>query len=1167
MKYSNLWLIGLLFLLPLISFAQVGINSDDSTPDASAMLDVKSTNKGVLIPRMTSDQRTLISNAAIGLLVFDTDTESFWFNDSNGWTELVSGVSSTLADADNDTKIQAEESADEDIIRFDIAGTESMLLKKVGPANRTQLSFPNNTWDIFIGEGTGQALEESSVSTAVGYNAFKLNDFGISNAAFGAFSLENNESGHYNTAIGTLALQANKGSRNTGLGNESLLKNTTGNNNVGIGYNAGLGNQEGNNNVFIGDSAGGESTTHNKSNNVMVGFEAGYNNKNDGNVFLGYQAGKNEMGSNKLYIDNSAATAENALIYGEFDNDLLLINGTLNINSAFSFPLTDGAQEQVLSTDGNGTLNWVDLNDTDNQTIDELKLSGNTLEISLEDDGQAVQTVDLSAINSVQDLIANSSNTTKVDVSSSSLISFEADGQEVLTLQRGNLELRNTNGSIYMGGDAGKSDNFTGFGNIGIGPNALSSNSTGSNNTAIGNNTDIGSSNLSNATAIGASALVNQSNALVLGNNADVGIGTSNPDEKLHIVGNIKIEDGNAQAGYVLTSDADGVGTWQENTGSSSVQDLIQDTDGNTKVQVEKNNNDDVIRFDLGGVETFRMTDSRLEIIDPLASIYIGVESGSNRDNQQSFFNVMLGHQAGQAITQGANNVGLGGFALGSNQTGGNNTVVGAFGARLNTSGSNNVAVGTRAIFENETGGNNVAIGTDAGKNNEGSGSIFVGYQAGENEVGSNKLYIENSNATSPLIYGDFSNDSLSVNGNLTVAGDRLVFENTYENMFIGKGAGFNNVDDGSGLNNNGRVNYFIGDSTGYHNTIGQFNTGLASRALYSNTTGGFNTALGNYAMQHNTEGVQNTAVGMHGLSSNIDGDGNTSLGYGAGGINESGSANVFVGGASGGFFNVQATNISQNVMLGFGAGGNNAGNANIFVGYDAGREESGSNKLYIENSNSTAPLLYGEFDNDLIRINGDLEVTGTFPGSDDQKIDVLNLNGHSLEVSLENDGQATQTLDLSNLATPVGAIMMWATDTPPDGWVLCQGQDITAYPQLVTVLGSNNAPNLEDKFPYGAGPFRNLGQSGGREAVVLQEANIPQHSHDAGTLKTTYDYKSNNSSAGSASNKDGSDVQFYNGNDVTGNTGTWGGAANGLTQSFEIIPPYLALNFIIKAE
>jgi len=136
----------LLFLLISIydGSAQVGINNDDSTPDPSAMLDIKSTEKGVLVPRMTTSQRTIISNAAVGLLVFDLDSETFWFNDTNGWTELVSGNVRTLADADGDTKIQVEESPDEDIIRFDVDSEESMTISK-NANGITLLQLPSST--------------------------------------------------------------------------------------------------------------------------------------------------------------------------------------------------------------------------------------------------------------------------------------------------------------------------------------------------------------------------------------------------------------------------------------------------------------------------------------------------------------------------------------------------------------------------------------------------------------------------------------------------------------------------------------------------------------------------------------------------------------------------------------------------------------------------------------------------------------------------------------------------------------------------------------------------------------------------------------------------------------------------------------------------------------
>ncbi len=79
-----------LFFIDVLA-AQVSVNQDSSAPDPSAMLDVKSSDKGMLVPRMTTAQRTAISSPATGLLVFDTDTESFWYRDSGSWVRLISG--------------------------------------------------------------------------------------------------------------------------------------------------------------------------------------------------------------------------------------------------------------------------------------------------------------------------------------------------------------------------------------------------------------------------------------------------------------------------------------------------------------------------------------------------------------------------------------------------------------------------------------------------------------------------------------------------------------------------------------------------------------------------------------------------------------------------------------------------------------------------------------------------------------------------------------------------------------------------------------------------------------------------------------------------------------------------------------------------------------------
>ncbi len=72
----------------LYTQAQLGIGTD--TPAASAQLEVTSESKGVLIPRMTSTNRTGISNPAEGLLVYQTDSPSgFYYRSGSTWVRLV----------------------------------------------------------------------------------------------------------------------------------------------------------------------------------------------------------------------------------------------------------------------------------------------------------------------------------------------------------------------------------------------------------------------------------------------------------------------------------------------------------------------------------------------------------------------------------------------------------------------------------------------------------------------------------------------------------------------------------------------------------------------------------------------------------------------------------------------------------------------------------------------------------------------------------------------------------------------------------------------------------------------------------------------------------------------------------------------------------------------
>jgi uncharacterized protein (TIGR02145 family) len=91
-KFANSVIVMTLMILlcnTLTLSAQVGINEDASTPDSSAMLDVKSTNKGLLPPRMTEAQREAIANPTAGLIIYCTDCIEMQMYNDTAWTNMI----------------------------------------------------------------------------------------------------------------------------------------------------------------------------------------------------------------------------------------------------------------------------------------------------------------------------------------------------------------------------------------------------------------------------------------------------------------------------------------------------------------------------------------------------------------------------------------------------------------------------------------------------------------------------------------------------------------------------------------------------------------------------------------------------------------------------------------------------------------------------------------------------------------------------------------------------------------------------------------------------------------------------------------------------------------------------------------------------------------------
>jgi hypothetical protein len=75
----------------LLKSQSIAINTDGSLPDSKALLDIKSTTKGILIPRMTTAQRNAIGTPPTGLLVFDTGYSNYFFSIGGTWNQIGTG--------------------------------------------------------------------------------------------------------------------------------------------------------------------------------------------------------------------------------------------------------------------------------------------------------------------------------------------------------------------------------------------------------------------------------------------------------------------------------------------------------------------------------------------------------------------------------------------------------------------------------------------------------------------------------------------------------------------------------------------------------------------------------------------------------------------------------------------------------------------------------------------------------------------------------------------------------------------------------------------------------------------------------------------------------------------------------------------------------------------
>lgn len=155
-----------------------------------------------------------------------------------------------------------------------------------------------------------------------------------------------------------------------------------------------------------------------------------------------------------------------------------------------------------------------------------------------------------------------------------------------------------------------------------------------------------------------------------------------------------------------------------------------------------------------------------------------------------------------------------------------------------------------------------------------------------------------------------------------------------------------------------------------YNTTSQLFNIAIGTRAMGNITQDGGSVAIGHFSMENN-RGGGTVAIGHRTLSNgNSDTDSGVFIGDNAASFAPGGGGNVVIGS-----YAMYYGGSNNNVIIGSGAGGgtntsSKIGSGNIVIGTNAGKTETGDNKLYIENSNSSTPLIGGDFAADRIGIN-----------------------------------------------------------------------------------------------------------------------------------------------------------------------------------------------------
>jgi hypothetical protein len=346
-------------LINLTSKAQTGIGT--RSPNSNSILDLSSTNKGLLLPRveLTSTTSFLPLTAHVsGMIIYNTATTTtgsndvtpgYYFNDGTKWVRAINTASSSgwglAGNATTSAGTNFIGTTDAQDLVFKTAGVENFRINQKGRLI-TSSTFPAvNANSLYIGNAgndtqlagaiqntalgyqTMNALTDGSENTAVGNQALNLLRDGIGNSAFGVQSL--------NRSVSTIA--------NTGFGYQSLF-NVTGSSNTALGANAGYHATNAltrDNNTFLGNgatyAAAGASTI---TKSTAVG--AGVVLTNSNTVILGTTTEKVGVGltnpSNALHVKATADPLKLERLQTGNAGDMMLTVGTDGVVKRQAYP-------------------------------------------------------------------------------------------------------------------------------------------------------------------------------------------------------------------------------------------------------------------------------------------------------------------------------------------------------------------------------------------------------------------------------------------------------------------------------------------------------------------------------------------------------------------------------------------------------------------------------------------------------------------------------------------------------------------------------------------------------------------------------------------------------------------------------------------------------------